>query len=144
MVPTGASGLDLAGYADQPAGQRGGQRQIGIGVGGRDAVLDAPRRRVGTRNAERGRAVVVAPFGVDRRRGRLRQPAVRVHIGREHHQRVRHMLLHAADEVPKNASVSLPSSSVKMFLPVFLSMTDWWMCMAEPGWPWMGLAMKVA
>jgi hypothetical protein len=31
-----------------------------------------------------------------------------------------------------------------MFLPVFMSTTEWWMCMALPGSPSIGLAMKVA
>ena len=44
----------------------------------------------------------------------------------------------------RKCSVSLPFVSVKMFLPVFVSTTDWWMCMALPGSPSIGLAMKVA
>ncbi len=33
----------------------------------------------------------------------------------------------------KNSGVGSPSSSEKMFRPVSMSMTDWWMCIAEPG-----------
>ena len=44
----------------------------------------------------------------------------------------------------KNSGVGSPSSSEKMFLPVSMSTTDWWMCIAEPGSPDIGLAMKVA
>ena len=59
--------LELLGDADQAAGERGGERQIGIGVGRGDAVLDAPRGRVRARHAEGRGAVVVAPVVVDRR-----------------------------------------------------------------------------
>ena len=44
----------------------------------------------------------------------------------------------------KNSDEGLPWSSEKMLRPVLASRTDWWMCMAEPGWLAMGLAMKVA
>ena len=37
-----------------------------------------------------------------------------------------------------------PSSAAKMFLPVAISSTLWWMCMALPGSSVIGLAMKVA
>ncbi|MNT62503.1 hypothetical protein D3C72_2002280 [compost metagenome] len=37
-----------------------------------------------------------------------------------------------------------PSSLLKIFKPVFASTTLWCTCMAEPGSPAMGLAMKVA
>jgi len=43
----------------------------------------------------------------------------------------------------RNSGVSfLPSE--KMFLPVAFETTEWWICMADPGSPSIGLAMKVA
>ena len=44
----------------------------------------------------------------------------------------------------RNRSVSSALSPVKTLRPVLRSTIDWWMCIAEPGWPWIGLAMKVA
>ena len=44
----------------------------------------------------------------------------------------------------KNCGVGSPFPSEKMFCPVSASITDWWMCMAEPGSRDMGLAMNVA
>ena len=44
----------------------------------------------------------------------------------------------------KNSCVGEPSSWLKMFWPVDLLTTLWWMCIALPGSPAIGLAMKVA
>ena len=44
----------------------------------------------------------------------------------------------------KNSSEAWPSGRLKMFFPVAVESTLWWMCMALPGCPCMGLAMKVA
>jgi hypothetical protein len=44
----------------------------------------------------------------------------------------------------QEGSVSTPFGPAKMFLPVLVSTTEVWICMAEPGSPAIGLAMKVA
>ncbi len=44
----------------------------------------------------------------------------------------------------KNSCVGLPSSLLKMFLPVTVLSTLWCTCIALPGSPAIGLAMKVA
>ncbi|MCY1443312.1 hypothetical protein D9M71_597190 [compost metagenome] len=44
----------------------------------------------------------------------------------------------------RNSSLICPSASEKMFLPVCTSMMLWCRCMALPGSPVIGLAMKVA
>ncbi|MNT27671.1 hypothetical protein D3C72_1633100 [compost metagenome] len=51
----------------QAGGQRRGQREIGIGVGGPDAHLDALRFVAARNEAQRRRAVFHAPRGVQRR-----------------------------------------------------------------------------
>ncbi|MOA70130.1 hypothetical protein D3C78_1987790 [compost metagenome] len=44
----------------------------------------------------------------------------------------------------KNSLEGEPSGLENRLRPVLTSTTDWWMCMAEPGCPCIGLAMKVA
>lgn len=44
----------------------------------------------------------------------------------------------------KNSGDGLPSLVEKMFSPLDMSTTDWWMCIAEPGSVAIGFAMKVA
>ena len=44
----------------------------------------------------------------------------------------------------KNSWLGLPSLSLKTFLPVFMSTTLWWMCMALPGSRAIGFDMNVA
>ena len=43
-----------------------------------------------------------------------------------------------------NKALSRPLALANRFLPVVESTTDWWMCIALPGCPAIGFAMKVA
>ena len=44
----------------------------------------------------------------------------------------------------RKASEAPPFFFEKMLSPVLVLTTLWWICMALPGWPSIGLAMKVA
>ena len=71
------------------------------------------------------------------------QAPVRVDVGREHAGHRRQVFLRAADE-GEELRRRVAVLSEKMFAPVFVSTTDWWICIAEPGSRDIGFAMNVA
>ena len=101
----------LAEHAEIAAGQRGGQHQIGVGVGPGQPVLDPGRRRGGNGHPQADGAVVRAPIDVDRRRAAglvAKQATIGVHVGRQQRHGGRQIALQAADEmVEQGAGLAL-------------------------------------
>ena len=67
VADEGLRRLDLVADAVEPGGERGGEREVGVGVGAGNAALDAHPRAVDPDHAETGGAVVVAPRKARRR-----------------------------------------------------------------------------
>src|SRR5256885_12886527 len=72
-------------HAEVAAGKRGGNGDIGIGVGAADPILDAARLRIRHGHTQARGAVVVAPVNVDGRGQVARQAPVGIHVRSEEH-----------------------------------------------------------
>ena len=94
--------VGLVGVREEPinlehAGEHGGGREVDVGVGTGDAVLDAGVLLVAVRDAHGDGAVVEAPDLVQRYEGVEHETAVAVGVGREQQQTVAGAALQAAD-----------------------------------------------
>ena len=135
-------GIDPVGQSVMSACEHHRQRQIGIGIGARDAMLDPARGGGADRDAQRHGAIVDAPVRRGRRIAVRDIAAIAVGVRRKH----RHRLAIVA-AIPPMAwrSAGVPSgSSVAKMLTSSVSITLMWTCMPEPALSWNGLAMNVA
>ncbi|MNV77898.1 hypothetical protein D3C71_1713600 [compost metagenome] len=91
-------GLEALFDSMQAGSQGGGQRKIGIGVGRADAHFDALRLVAARNEAQRRRAVLHAPGGVQRRPIPRHQPRIAVDGLRIERHEFRQIALHARHE----------------------------------------------
>ena len=92
-------GLGLGLYPPKARRQGRGVGDVGIGVGGGDAVLDPLRLLRAADRTERAGAVVHPPTGLGRRPEAGDQPGEGIDRRRDHRQQLPHQLLLAGDEV---------------------------------------------
>src|SRR5690606_17480978 len=93
------AGRDAFDHTDVAAQQAGGNGQVRVGVGARQAVLDPAALRAGIRHTQADGTVFFAPLHVHRRRGVGQEAAERVDVGGEQRQRLGDELLQATDVV---------------------------------------------
>ena len=84
-------------HAEIPAGERGGAREVGIGIGTGQPVLDTPVLGPRHRHPQACRAVVVTPLDVDRRDLETADAAVGIHVGCEQRHGRRQVTLKTRD-----------------------------------------------
>ncbi len=97
--------LEIAQHTEVAARQRCGDRQVGIGIGAGDAVLEPHRGGCAHRHAQAHGAVVVAPVRVDGRRLVAGDAPVGVDVGREKRHGRRQIGLQAADKAQEQRRI---------------------------------------
>ena len=99
--------FDLLKDARNARGDGGGRRQIGVGIGPRQAVFHPQRPCIMADNAETGCAVFIAPSQAGRRKSARRKAAVAVDGGQEHKAQIPDVFLQAPQEMAEGLAHTL-------------------------------------